>query len=128
MPLYATAPAMFAQLPAHVRDVFMLDEGFVRERGPWLLALWAVQLAVFLVVLVQGRWRQGARYAAMALDVAGAALLVWFIAGGPMFQTPTTDGFAKLMIALITLMILLTTGARLWREQARVGRAAAPKT
>jgi hypothetical protein len=128
MPLYATAPAMFAQLPAPVREVFMLDDGFVRERGPWMLALWAVQLVVFLVVLVNGRWRQGTRYAAMALDVAGAGLLAWFIAGGPMFQTPTTDGFAKLIIALITLIILLSTGARLWREQARVGRAAAPNS
>ena len=53
MPLYATAPAMFAQLPAPVREVFMLDDGFVRGRGPWMLALWAVQLVVFLVVIVQ---------------------------------------------------------------------------
>jgi hypothetical protein len=76
--------------------------------------------------MVEGRWRALTRRVEMALNLAGAAVLMLFIFGGPMFASAEIDGYAKQIMGLTVSVILVVTAIRFWREQARVG-AAAPR-
>ena len=121
MVMVAATPALLLTMPVPAREAFALDPGFVRERAPWLLVLWVAQLAVFVWVLIDGRWKRLTRRLDLALKAAGGALVVWFIAGGPILQTPQTDVFAKLIIAVITVIVAIELAVKIYREAMRVG-------
>ena len=121
MVMTAATPALLLTMPIPAREAFALDPGFLRERAPWLLVLWAAQFAVFVWVLINGRWKRLTRRLDLALKAAGGALVVWFIAGGPILQAPQTDVFAKLIISVITVIVAIELVVKIYREAMRVG-------
>ncbi|MEJ0058567.1 MAG: hypothetical protein WDM79_02790 [Terricaulis sp.] len=123
IPFYASIPYYIARLDEPARSTLTLDPDFVANRAPWLLVVWVAQLVLFIFVLFKGRWVAATRKIEMALNVAGAAMLAWFVLGGPMLVNPEIDGYAKLIASGITAMILAVTAIKFWREQARVGKA-----
>jgi hypothetical protein len=76
---------------------------FQAMRLPWLLVLWGGQALLGAWVAVEGRWRALTRRAEASLALGVSLVLVWFLAGGPMFQTPGVDHTAKTWLGLITL-------------------------
>jgi hypothetical protein len=96
------------------------DETFLRERGPWVLPLWAAGFGLYGMVIVDGRWRPLTRRIAAVLNLLVCALLAWFIVGGPIWRTPTTDGIAKACMALIIVLALADCAAKAWRSRSRL--------
>jgi len=123
--MLAATPALIAELPEPTRAAFALDERFVRERGPWLLVLWAAQYVLHLWVLVEGRWRRVTRRAEVALKALSVALVAWIAFAGPMLATPQVDQFAKLFLLFSMVIIAGEVAVKLRREQQRVGSSPA---
>jgi hypothetical protein len=93
-------------LAGPVLDAFVFDSQFLAIRAPWVLLLWAASLAIGVTVLVHGRWSPLTRKFAVASDFAGLALMVWWIAGGPIFAASSTDDVTKLCLLLVCAFIL----------------------
>jgi hypothetical protein len=85
---------------------------FQAMRLPWLLVLWGAQALLCIWVTVEGRWRAFTRRAEAGLALAVSLVLVWFLAGGPMFQTPAVDHTAKTWLAVITLGVFADAFAK----------------
>ncbi len=101
-------------------QAFTYDTDFMRWRGPWVLPLWAAGFGLYGVLIAQGRWQPLTRRAATWLNLLFCAVLTWFIVGGPIWRATTTDGIAKLCIALIVMGCLADLVIKAWRSQARL--------
>lgn len=94
-------------LPGPVLAAFAFDPGFLAWRAPWVLLLWAASLALGIAVLVAGRWTRLTRQIAIASDAAWIALLVWWVAAGPIFVSESADSTTKLcLIVLIAITVI----------------------
>ena len=94
-------------LPAPLIDAFEFDAGFLAWRAPWVVAFWAVSLAVGIALLVSGRWSRTTRLIELLSAVGGLILLVAWIALGPIFVSPTTDGVTNLCLAGLVVVLLV---------------------
>ncbi|GAA0424995.1 hypothetical protein Acor_36740 [Acrocarpospora corrugata] len=97
-----------------------LDEDFTSSRAPWLVALLSLQLALYAVLIVRGRWQPLTRRIDIGLTFAGCAFLTWLLGGG-IFAAEPADQTAKAFIVLIVIAYLIDAGVKLRRE---LGRAA----
>jgi len=94
-------------LPAPLIDAFEFDAGFLAWRAPWVVAFWAVSLAVGIALLVSGRWSRPTRLIELLSAVGGLILLAAWIALGPIFVSPTADGVTKLCLAGLVVVLLV---------------------
>jgi hypothetical protein len=101
-------------------QAFIYDADFMHWRGPWVLPLWAAGFGLYGVLIAQGRWRPLTRRVSTVLNILFCVLLVWFIAAGPIWRSATTDGVAKLCIALIVAGSLADVGVKAWRSRDRL--------
>ncbi|MFD0578559.1 hypothetical protein [Dactylosporangium darangshiense] len=101
----ATQPAL---------DAFAYDEGFVRYRGPILLAVVLAGIAIQTTLLWLGRWRPTVRTADLVHSLAVCAVLTWVIGSGPIFTAAPTDRSMKGAIAVIILATLIELA---WRAR-----------
>jgi hypothetical protein len=108
-------------LPGALPRVFAFDAGFLHTRAPWLLPVWLGQYLVYVAALAAGRWRPLTRRANLAFGAALCGVLVWFAAAGPIFRAAPTDEAARLSLALIVLVSLISVGVSVIREQGRIG-------
>jgi hypothetical protein len=124
-----TLPWTFDQLigglPVHRALTF--DRAFFIGRGPWLLPIWAAQFSLLGVLIMRGRWTRITRRIDIVLSLAISSLMVWFIAGGPIFLAAPTDQIAKFSLAAVTVITLIDAGLKLRRERARVATPSAVK-
>jgi hypothetical protein len=77
---------------------------------------WGSAFALNLVVIRQGRWRRGTRWAELALGLFGAAVLLVIMLGPQVF---VFDLAAKSILAIPLLIAAIQTGVRLYRLLAR---------
>jgi hypothetical protein len=110
-------------LPGALPRVFAFDATFLATRASWLLPVWAGHYAVHVMAMIEGRWRRLTRRLSLGLSLALAALLAWFIVGGPVFVSRPTDDAAKGLTALVVLLTLLAEAVNLHRELTRIGPA-----
>jgi hypothetical protein len=103
-------------LPAPLLDAFALDPDFLRWRAPWVLVLWAASFTVEFAVLVAGRTSRPTRRISMAIGVCWLALLTWYLAAGPIFEAPTTDGVVRLCLVAIMVVVVIDLVATIRRE------------
>ncbi len=94
-------------LPQPLLEAFALDSGFLAWRAPWVLLLWAGSFALGISVLVAGRWGRLTRRLALAIDLAWIALLVWWIAAGPIFVSGSADDVTKLCLAAVAALSMV---------------------
>jgi hypothetical protein len=109
--LSALAPG----LPQPVLDAFAFDPQFLRWRAPWVLLLWAAQFALYVTVLIAGRWTQTTRRISLGLAIDWLILIIWWLAAGPIFPTEAADEAAKfglLVVALIVVAEIIATVRR----------------
>jgi len=95
------------------------DDGFLRGRAVWVLPLWAASFGLYGVLIAQGRWRPATRRVATVLNLLFCSLLAWYLAAGPIWRAATTDGVAKLCIALIVIGAVADLAIKAWRSRAR---------
>lgn len=94
-------------LPEPVLAAFAFDPEFLAWRAPWVLLLWALSLWLGIALLAAGRWTMRTRQLTIVLDAASIALLVWWVAAGPIFVTEPADSTTKLcLVALIAVTVL----------------------
>lgn len=107
-------PDWFFRMPA-ARTVFAYNDGFLRLRGPVLLAMLTLAIALQAVLVVDGKWRTWTRNSQVAVDTAMCAVLTWIVAA-PVFQAAPTDETMRGSIALIALLTFADLGFRAWRR------------
>lgn len=88
-------------LPQPVLDALALDPEFLATRAPWVLLLWAATGALALATLIAGRWTRTTRLAAVGLDLAWVALLLWWCLAGPIFVSEAADTTARGLLFLL---------------------------
>ena len=103
-----------------VAQLFVFSDNFLATRAPVVVLFWTVSIALLVVVLIEGRWRQLTRRLQLASDVASLALLAWFLVGGPIFVAAKTDTTAKGIIGLLVLILTVSLGVRLWRNRGHI--------
>ncbi|MFI4975879.1 MAG: hypothetical protein ACHP84_15165 [Caulobacterales bacterium] len=112
------APAwLFAKLTGGLRlsPWLAYADDFQRWRLPWLLVLWSLAAMLFLWVAVEGRWRPLTRRIEAALQVGVSAVLIWFLAAGPMFRTPEVDHAVKIGLLIAVVVILADAAFKIRR-------------
>lgn len=95
--LEALAPG----LPRPVLDALALDPEFLSGRAPWILLLWAAILAVYVSVLLTGRWSLIALRIRGLLGMLTLGIMLWWVAGGPVFVSAEADTTAKALLIAI---------------------------
>jgi len=109
-----------AGLPGPVVEAFALEGEFVSTRAPWVLVLWAVTLAVGIAVLVAGRWTPITRRISAALSIAWLALLLWWVAAGPIFTQQYADEVTKICLVLVAVIVAVDAVVAFQRGRAAV--------
>lgn len=100
-------------------DAFTYDDEFLRLRGPIVLAIIIIGLAIQAILLGYGRWRPWIRQADMVYGLAVCAALTWTVAAGPVFVGTDTDRAFKGAAVLIILITLIDLAVRARRNHVR---------
>jgi hypothetical protein len=96
------------------------DADFLVERAPLVLAFMLGHIALYVMLVIEGRWRPLTRWLDIVISLAIGAILVWFIAAGPIFEAEAADESVKGGIGFVILIILADVGFKVWRAFARV--------
>jgi hypothetical protein len=115
----ACLPWIVKQLPGPLPQVFAFDPEFLHRRAPFVLPLWLLAFANLGVVYRQGRWSDLTRRLEIAINLAFAVLLCWWLLDGAMFQAEPTNNGARGGIALVTIAISVDALLRMYRRHAR---------
>lgn len=89
---------------------------FLGWKGPGVLALLALNIPIFIAVIVGGRWSAALRWASDALSLALCALLAWVVLDGPVLSAPSGDKTLKSMLVLIIVFTLVGMGIQRYRR------------
>lgn len=100
-------------------QAFAYDDGFLRLRGPVVLATMVVGLVIHGALVWYGRWRPWIRRADMAHGLVVCAVLTWVVGAGSIFAAVPTDQAVKGAVALIVLITLIDLAARTRRDHVR---------
>jgi hypothetical protein len=124
--IWLTSPEQFVEhltggrLAGQFYASLVYDETFRQWRLPLLLTLLVMQLMLFAVLVAQGRWHRLTRRIDILIGASISVLLGWSIAAGHIFQAGSSDGIARLAIAVVLLFVMWDIAAKLYREYARV--------
>jgi hypothetical protein len=103
-------------LPQPLLGAFAFNQEFLVWRAPWVLPLWMVNFALYLVVLRAGRWNRTTRRIDLVLSLGWLVLMTWWLTSGPIFETKATDEAAKFGLVVIVLIVLIDTALTLRRN------------
>lgn len=103
-------------LPQPVLDALAFDPEFLSWRAPWILVLWVAYFAVYIAVLVVGRWSPFATRINLILGVGFLGLIVWWLLAGPIFSAEAADGTAKPLLWVIALIVVIDIVATVRRS------------
>lgn len=105
-------------VPAAVARVLALDPQFLQQRAPFLLLFWTFAAMLYGRVFAEGRWRNGTRRLSHVLNFAACLLMLWFLLGGPIFQSAATDQATKGSILVFALLpTILSLISNLYRQR-----------
>ena len=96
------------------------DPDFLATRAPAVLLLWAASIAMLVVLIVEGRWRDLTRRIDLGSRIAACLLLLWLALGGRIFINDAADDTAKLCLLLLAVMVACQLGLQIWRLRARI--------
>jgi hypothetical protein len=85
-----------------------------------VLLFWASGIALMIVLIVEGRWRDLTRRIDLGSKVVVCGLLLWFVFGGRIFVTEAADQTAKAALVLIAVMIACQVAFHVWRLRERI--------
>lgn len=93
---------------------------FLATRAPLVLLLWAAGISLLVVLIVEGRWRDLTRRVDMAIKIAAASLLGWFVFGGRIFVSEPADQTTKGILLLVALIVVAQLAVHVWRLRNRI--------
>lgn len=120
--LMIATPWIFPALPAHMREVFVYDPGFLRDRAPPVLVLWLGAFATLVAVLAKGRWTPALRWLSIAFSAGFLALLGWWAYAGEFFVAEATNDGARFGIGLVIAFVGIDLLYQLNRKRMRIRR------
>jgi len=97
-------------------EALTYTDAFLRWKGPCVLALLALNIPIFIAVIVSGRWSATLRRVSDALGLALCAVLTWVVLDGPVFSTPTADKTLKPLLVLTIAFMLIDMGIKRYRR------------
>src|SRR5574340_1772827 len=116
------------------RSIPILTDAFFRWM-PYINMLWALQLALYLVVYRQGRWQSATKWASMALEAGAVVIGYLLLSGPPIVAIPaqalqTAGGFDAATAArlsglvgqaarLVIVVVMITQGVDLVKDIVR---------
>lgn len=89
-------------------------------RMPWLAGLLVLTIGLYVLVVVQGRWRPATRWARIALTASIAVQLGWHARYGAIFQDPRTEELLVPAIAAAAGLIMIASWIEAYHEYTRV--------
>ena len=104
----------------HLAGVFEFDAEFLATRAPLVLLYWAATIALFVVLIIEGRWRSLTRRIELGLTLALCALLMWIVFGGRVFVQEAANATTEGMLVLLVIALLAEAGWKLWRGRSRI--------
>jgi hypothetical protein len=102
------APAAFQALT--------YTESFHHRQAPALLALLALNIPLYVAVIVSGRWSALVARIDTTLRLLTCAMLVWIILDGPVFLASSSDQMMKFFMVAIVAVTLVDLGIKLHRS------------
>jgi hypothetical protein len=99
---------MPALLPA-VGNAFAFDPNFLPVGGPIVVGMWVLNAMLAAVVFSDGHWRPVTRWLDTALTAGWVAVMAWLVVGPRIFLNPPTDEAAKFWIAIVLVIVVLST-------------------
>ena len=97
-------------------EALTYTQTFRQGLAPWLFALLALNIPLFLVVIVLGRWPVLLRRIETALGLVTCAAMAWLVLDGPVFMAPHSDRTAKFFVVLILVFTLIAMAVTLQRN------------
>lgn len=97
-------------------EALTYTDTFLRRQAPWLFALLVLNIPVFLVVIMMGRWSPFMRRIETGLGLLTCAAMAWTVLGGPVFLASSSDRTAKFLIVLIIAFVLIDAAIKLHRS------------
>ena len=91
-------------------------DAFLQGPAPYLLALITLNIPLFALAIMKGRWSDTLRAADTALSVSTCAMMGWAVLGGPIFLAPGSDQTVKFAMALIIAGTLVQWGIKVHRR------------
>jgi hypothetical protein len=88
---------------------------FLHRQAPWLLLLLLLNVPMFLVVIVHGRWSPRMRRIETVGTLLLCAVMTWAVLDGPIFRTQASDEMTKLFLVIITGVSLASVAIREYR-------------
>ncbi len=82
-------------------------EAFLQRQAPWLFALIALNIPLYISVIIKGRWTDPLRTLEKSLALADCAAMAWAVADGPIFLAASSDQATKVLMALIIAWTLV---------------------
>ncbi len=89
---------------------------FRKHQAPWLLGVIMLNVPLLITVIAAGRWSDNARRFELGLALAGSAVMIWTILGGPIFVTPESDRAIKFSLILTVVFTLAGKGVKYYRQ------------
>lgn len=89
---------------------------FLRWQGPCVLVLLLLNIPIFIMVIVSGRWSARLQRASDAQGLVLCAVLAWIVLDGPVLSTPSGDKLTKSLLVLIVVFTLIAMGVKRYRQ------------
>lgn len=97
-------------------EALTYTETFRQRQGPWLFGLLVLNVPMFALVLVLGRWPATLRQLQAVQVLLLCAAMLWTVFDGPIFMAAASNGTAKFLILLITVISLIDFAIKLFRR------------
>ncbi len=88
-------------------EALTYTETFRQRQAPWLLGLLLLNIPMFVVVIVKGRWPALLRRLETGLSLVLCAVMAWTVLDGPVFMASSSDRTVKFFLVLITAFSLI---------------------
>ncbi|WP_329085688.1 MULTISPECIES: hypothetical protein [unclassified Streptosporangium] len=116
----ALVDSLFGErMAVRIHRLLAVDENFLSHHGPLLLGILVAHLALYVVLVVQGRWRSLTLRVDIGLTFAMCCVLTWLVLAGAIFQAEPLNRWAELLAVFFVLFALVDVGLKVRRELRR---------
>jgi hypothetical protein len=91
-------------------------DAFRQHQAPLLFGLVALNIPIFLVAIVQGRWSPLLRRTNTVLSLVLCAVMAWVALDGPVLMAARGDQMFKFLLLLIVVVTLVGLGVKRHRQ------------
>lgn len=88
-------------------EALTFDDDFLRLRGPLTLLCMVLEIVLFAVVTIAGRWSPALRKAGMAGNIFTAVIYALILLGGPILQSRASDDIFRAVLAATVAIELI---------------------